>query len=399
MKYTYSGVNIAVFSFLAVVLASLLIMAPAAAEKPTVLYVDGVNIMSSGNAGAVAGVSYDKETGTLTLDNAAVTKGYAFSGYSVGICTDGDLKMILKGNNTIDMSNATNGAICVTMGNLSIEGDGSLKGTSFLGFDSEKNLNVKDCSLAVNTTSFSYYSTDNMTFSNCSVTGKATGHWCVVVLGGDFRADNSTVTVSGIDGIICNYGNMTLSGSNVAASGSEDGLGAYGYVIVESGNVSATGGEAAIFAGETNADYPDDYDPGRSMLNPFEVINQTKPETTPSPRIILSDNVDLISPENASIVCSDWTYAENLYGYVAITSISTGEISVGEDNVLGGAAKTVLIVPHVEPTPEPESHAPASPASEGSEESGSKSIPFPGFALIFAGTAAAGFAGLLRKKE
>lgn len=399
MKYTYSGVNIAVFSFFAVVLAFLLILSPAAAEKPTVLYVDGVNIMSSGNAGAVAGVSYDKETGTLTLDNATVTKGYAFSGYSVGICTDGDLKVILKGNNTIDMSNDTNGALGVTMGNLSIEGDGSLKGTSFLGFDSEKNLNVKDCSLSVNTTSFSYYSTDNMTFSNCSVTGKATGHWCVVVLGGDFRADNSTVTVSGIDGIICNHGNMTFSESNVAASGSEDGLGAYGYVTVESGNISATGGEAAIFAGETNTNYPDDYDPGRSMLNPFEIINQTKPETSPSPGIILSDKVDLKSPENASIVCGDWTYEERLYGYVAITSISTGEISFDEDGILQGAAKTVLIVPYVEPTPEPESPVSESPSSEGSEGSGSKSIPFPGFALILAGAAAACFAGSLRKKE
>ena len=120
MKRQFLGV------FCALTFLLVLLSLPAlASDLPTELWVNGVNILENPEE-APMGVSYNAETGVLTLENAEITQtGSSYPATDIGICSDRALTIVLKGQNSI----AGEGIECgihLISGALTLSGDGSL---------------------------------------------------------------------------------------------------------------------------------------------------------------------------------------------------------------------------------------------------------------------------------
>ncbi len=81
-------------------------------EKVKVLYVNGVDVLSSKNMSDVLGdgtVSFDREKGMLTLKGATLTKGYTKESFAENPCIffEGDLTLFLVGDNKITCGTST----------------------------------------------------------------------------------------------------------------------------------------------------------------------------------------------------------------------------------------------------------------------------------------------------
>ena len=83
---------------------------------------NGVDILDP-SATLPTGVSYNTETGVLTLEGAEITQ--AGSSYPVGIYANNALTIVLKGQNSIAGEDIECG-ICLNDGTLTLSGDGSL---------------------------------------------------------------------------------------------------------------------------------------------------------------------------------------------------------------------------------------------------------------------------------
>ncbi len=94
-------------------------------DTPVPMFALWVNNVDMLNGGSVPGVSFDPETNTLTLENAVIDT-VCEEGYGDGIYAEGDLTIVLKGENVIRGEKMDYG-IDVDPGSLTIIGDGSLE--------------------------------------------------------------------------------------------------------------------------------------------------------------------------------------------------------------------------------------------------------------------------------
>ncbi len=90
---------------------------------PTELWVNGVDILEHPEE-APEGVSYNTETGVLTLEGAEITQ--AGSSYPFGVYSDRALTIVLKGQNSIGGAGIECG-IFLDNGSLTLSGEGSLE--------------------------------------------------------------------------------------------------------------------------------------------------------------------------------------------------------------------------------------------------------------------------------
>lgn len=121
MKRQFLGV------FCALTFLLVLLSLPAlASDLPTELWVNGVNILENSEE-APMGVSYNAETGVLTLEGAEITQaGNSYPATDIGIYSDRALTIVLKGQNSI----AGEGIECgihLISGSLTLSGGGSLE--------------------------------------------------------------------------------------------------------------------------------------------------------------------------------------------------------------------------------------------------------------------------------
>ena len=121
MKRQFLGV------FCALTFLLVLLSLPAlASDLPTELWVNGVNILENSEE-APMGVSYNAETGVLTLENAEITQaGSSSPAGGIGIYSDRALTIVLKGQNSIAGEGIECG-ICLNDGTLTLSGEGSLE--------------------------------------------------------------------------------------------------------------------------------------------------------------------------------------------------------------------------------------------------------------------------------
>lgn len=199
--------------------------------KPS-LYVGGVQVTSA-NAANVLGdgkVSYDVNTRTLTLNGATIT-GDTTAEHKEGIYAEGDLKIVLQGENTVTASTDNANAI-VAIGSLTLEGTGTLNATS-PGYC----IQAHGGDLAISGVTV-------------SATGTGDNDRGIVVFknggaGGDITISSSTVTAKGETYGICGS-DFTISDSTVTAEatteyGGRSSYGIYGTNITITGStVSAT---------------------------------------------------------------------------------------------------------------------------------------------------------------
>lgn len=110
------------------------------AAAPTTVYVNGENIVTAEDNTVACGTGtavYNSATNTLTLIDAEITAAYNSS----GIYADGDLMIVLEGENTISSLWA---GIRVQNGSVSISGEGSLNvaDASAFGIVADNNVSI-----------------------------------------------------------------------------------------------------------------------------------------------------------------------------------------------------------------------------------------------------------------
>ena len=131
-------------SFFVVLLVALLALfsLPALADSPTQLWVNGVDILEHPEE-APEGVSYNAETGVLTLEGAEITQaGNSYPATDIGIYSDRALTIVLEGQNFIAGEGIERG-ICLNDGALTLSGDGSLSvAGKEVGIDADAGVTV-----------------------------------------------------------------------------------------------------------------------------------------------------------------------------------------------------------------------------------------------------------------
>lgn len=104
-------------------------------EEPGRIYVGGIRATEDnaddvlGDAdGEAATVTYDAKTNTITLKDAAITDGVLYNDDCMaGICSVGDLNIVLEGRNSITVPDTLRYSIGIyVIGDLSVSGDGIL---------------------------------------------------------------------------------------------------------------------------------------------------------------------------------------------------------------------------------------------------------------------------------
>ena len=251
-----------------------------AAEEPT-LYVAGVAVTSdnleinSADNGAITGsATYDPDTNTLTLDNFSYTgEGYHFAGnvYALIYSPDIDLKIVLKGTNTLAGADMYQKGIIIENGSLTFTDSdaddvtGSLKLTAGYPVISLDNgsLSVENVNLTViNTlsptgnTGDAIFVNGNILISNSDVTAISgdsdgddipeEGATLGITTTGSISVANSTVSAIGYAAGIW-AGSLSVANSTVTAAGN---FLAMGYIDTEEGLVPNLTGDFVVYAGE-----------------------------------------------------------------------------------------------------------------------------------------------------
>ena len=205
------------------------VTASAADGETTTLYVNGVDMLNGSST--VGGVSYNKETNTLTLTNAELSTPY--SGYvndamhAAVIYSTGNLTINLVGSSTITYSTSGEATylagIVNTGGNLKFTGSGSL--TIKNGIDAAGN-NKRYYGIC----SYGALTVDNPTITIDAEKTMTCAEECGVLVAGAFAIEKGTVTIRTWN---------TTTSSNIAlcvASGTNSTLGSGAKLIAEAGN-------------------------------------------------------------------------------------------------------------------------------------------------------------------
>ena len=287
-----------------------------AVEEPT-LYVAGVAVTSdnleinSADNGAITGsAKYDPDTKTLTLDNFSYTgEGYHYAGnvYALIYSQNIDLKIVLKGTNTLAGANMYQEGIIIEDGSLTFADSdeenvtGSLKLTAGYPVISLDNgsLSVENVNLTViNTLSptgnpgDAIFVNGNILISNSDVTAISgdsdgddipeEGATFGIITTGSISVANSTVSAIGYAAGIW-AGSLSVANSTVTAAGN---LLAMAYINTEEGLVPTITGDHIVYAGDdaasaTKADAPTDdtYASKYVKIAPAEPEAETKSTT------------------------------------------------------------------------------------------------------------------------
>lgn len=208
-------------------------------KTPTKVYVNGVNLLEEEDG--VPGAVYDPDTSTLTLNGANLSKGhvyYKYDDYDIGavIYADGDLNIVLEGENTVTASDSS----IEYFDGIDIDGTLTLSGGGSLTVTSEK------C-VAIDTS-------DNASFIDCTVKANAENE--AIDIGddmyvfGDAKIEATSTTGYGIE----TGDDLIVYGGSIDATGNAAGIYVDGYLTIEGGSVSATAtadnGAALYFEGD-----------------------------------------------------------------------------------------------------------------------------------------------------
>lgn len=220
------------------------------------LYVNGRQV-NENNANDVLGdgtVSYDDENGVLTLNGATITVGFTHHwSFQAGIYMDGDLWIVLKGENSISLPDSQYSSYGIyANGDVMISGEGTLtveSGNTSYAVD-ELDANTLEIVGTVSD-SIGIYAGDGLNISEASITAK--GKAAEVI----YKSAAATETTCGRSCGICTYGGVTIKDdANVSAyGGPATGGKVYSHGIsvwdalgnalrVTDANVSAYGGNA-----------------------------------------------------------------------------------------------------------------------------------------------------------
>lgn len=201
-----------------------------AADGATTLYVNGVDMLDDSST-APTGVSYDKSTNTLTLENAELSTPYSgnvnYAMHAAVIYSTGNLTIDLVGSSTITYSTSGEATylagIVNTGGNLKFTGSGSL--TIKNGIDAAGN-NKRYYGIC----SYGALTVDNPTITIDAEKTMTCAEECGVLVAGAFAIEKGTVTIRTWN---------TTTSSNIAlcvASGTNSTLGSGAKLIAEAGN-------------------------------------------------------------------------------------------------------------------------------------------------------------------
>lgn len=232
-----------------------------ALNAPTKVYVNGVDIKSD----SVPGASYDAATNTLTLTNANLSTGYVYyeeEDYGVGavIYADGDLNIVLEGENTVTASDSSIEyfyGIDID-GTLTLSGGGSLTVTSenYVAIDTSDNASFIDCTVKANAENEAIDIGDDLyVLEGVEIEANSTTDYGIetgddlIVYGGEITAVNeSDSTAMDIDVDLLVYG------GSIVATGEKYGIDVADDFNIEGGTVSATAtadnGAALYFEGD-----------------------------------------------------------------------------------------------------------------------------------------------------
>ncbi|GLC79410.1 hypothetical protein LBYZC6_15240 [Lacrimispora brassicae] len=222
------------------------------------IWVGGVQVTSENKEdvlgdtdGDGATVTYNSDTNTLTLNDAAITTGYTLSAANYGIYAPNGLKLKLVGANSIALPNSLNTiyGICTQDSDLQIsaENNGSLTvtGSTNFGIYSE-NLTIN--SGAITTVGSVIFVGESVSISGGTVT--STGGTQGIV-GGTITVSGGTITASGsVKALTNSVGSPDFTGMQVTASANMNGtpavsynaanLSTYKYIKVEPGAAGTT---------------------------------------------------------------------------------------------------------------------------------------------------------------
>ena len=218
-----------------------------ALNAPNEVYVNGVNLLASEHEN-VTGVTYDNVTNTLTLNGAYLNEFYKFDRgsstmtmtYGVVIYADGDLNIVLEGENTV----------------TAIAGD-DLELTC--GVYTEGSLTLSGESLTVDSDCLALFVEGNASFAGCTVNANAAEHdnEYVIFVGGYMNIfDGTRIIASAEQGVgLYVFEGLIVYGGSIDATGDEYGVCIIYNLSIEGGSVSATAaadnGAALYFDGSS----------------------------------------------------------------------------------------------------------------------------------------------------
>ncbi|MBR2930537.1 MAG: hypothetical protein IKC32_04840 [Clostridia bacterium] len=218
--------KLALFTVILVILLTSIVISASAVTPTYGLYVGGVEVTED-NAPDVLGdgtVSYDAASATLTLTGADITTGYTIDmvdSPEVGIYSSASgLKIRLEGENRIavgDPGDTDTSYAALSMGDLTIIGDGSLKIESGAGIAAISDITVRDCEMSFPTLGFTSMS-GGLDISGATLYGAYS--WA---MGGDVTVKDSQI-LSGAQngaGIGVGSGDITIDNSVIRSSSSE----------------------------------------------------------------------------------------------------------------------------------------------------------------------------------
>jgi len=223
------------------------------------LWVGGTQVTSSNASSLLGGkVSYNASTNTLTLNGASITNGVGIydSDAKAAIYSEGDLNIILKGNNTISIS----GYAIAADGSLSITGGGTLTTTTsgdlFSSIFSGGSTKISGGTITLRATGsecIGLWAYDGLTVSGGTINVSATGAGscgilcdsAITVSGGAVTANASGVEAWGI----ASFGKLSLISGSIKSSATSTGAtGVYASSIeLANGSFEVSGAESAVY--------------------------------------------------------------------------------------------------------------------------------------------------------
>lgn len=236
-------------------------------QKPDELWVNGVQVTDE-NASNVLGnntVSYNKDTRTLTLNNANLTTHLVDDAYIKDGVIDagGDLNIVLIGENSITTPDGREYAegIDIKNGNLTITGQGegakltidasnlNHNGIYNSGRNDNGNTTIKNCELIVTGEDHAIYSNGTLTVENSKLIAAAEDDEAIDV-SDDLTITGSNVTLTapkdeGVD----SSGAITIDNSTVIVTSRKEALEVSDDILIRNSGVRAvsTGSEAADY--------------------------------------------------------------------------------------------------------------------------------------------------------
>lgn len=350
-----------------------------AAEEPT-LYVAGVAVTSdnleinSADNGAITGsATYDPDTKTLTLDNFSYTgEGYHYAGnvYALIYSQNIDLKIVLKGTNTLAGADMYQEGIIIENGSLTFADSdeenvtGSLKLTAGYPVISLDNgsLSVENVNLTViNTLSptgnpgDAIFVNGNILISNSDVTAISgdsdgddipeEGATFGIITTGSISVANSTVSAIGYAAGIW-AGSLSVANSTVTAAGN---LFAMAYINTDEGLVPTITGDHIVYAGDdatsaTDAAASDaaTYENSYVRIEPAELEPETQTttvtyEVVPTYTVTIPATVAL--GETATIKAENVVVAKGKQVEVALTDANGFTVATPQGAELGYTVK------------------------------------------------------------